>query len=139
MAGPGSGRPPGGEGNCGVIYSPYPQSSPLAPRLTYLFQQFGLDKIGDIMNRPDGKTFQQRIDHLREELDAFERARDIFYMVEVDEDDEYGDEDEDETDENLLGDEDEEKPDIAKRPHAPVEGELECKKPKTAQDLRCRL
>uniref|UniRef100_R7W6R0 Uncharacterized protein n=1 Tax=Aegilops tauschii TaxID=37682 RepID=R7W6R0_AEGTA len=164
MAGPGSGRPPGGEGHCGVIYSPYPQSSPLAPRLTYLFQQFGLDKIGDIMNRPDGKTFQQRIDHPSipslilfffhsdfryillnfysiQELDAFEHARDIFYMVEVDDDDEY--EDEDETVENvgqmLLGDEDEEKPDIAKRPHAPVEGELECKKPKTAQDLRCRL
>ncbi|KAM3271824.1 hypothetical protein ACQJBY_042186 [Aegilops geniculata] len=127
MAGPGSGRPPGGEGNCDVIYSPYPQSSPLAPPLTDLFQHFGLDKIGDIMNRPDGKTFQQRIDHLREELDAFERARDIFYMVDEDED-------EDEEDENagqmVLGDE--EKLDIAKRPHAPIEGELASKKPKIA-------
>jgi hypothetical protein len=54
MAGAGSGRPPGGEGNSDPIY------------LTYLFQHFGLDKIRDIMNRPDGKTFQQRIDHLRE-------------------------------------------------------------------------
>ncbi|KAF7063353.1 hypothetical protein CFC21_069878 [Triticum aestivum] len=140
MAGPGSGRPAGGEGYCDVIYSPYPQSSPFAPRLTDLFQQFGLDKIRDIMNRPDGKTFEQRIIHLREELDAFERARNIFYMVEVD-DDEDEDEDEDEEDENvgqmLLGDE--ENPDTAKRPHAPIEGELECEKPKMAQDLRCRL
>ncbi|VAI12838.1 unnamed protein product [Triticum turgidum subsp. durum] len=142
MAGAGSGRPPGGDGNCSVIYSPYPQSPPLAPCLTYLFQHFGLDKIGDIMNRPDGKTFEQRIVHLREALDAFERARDIFHVVEVDEgSDEDEDEDEDEEDENLLGDEDEdeEKPDIVKRPHAPIEGELECKKPQIAQDLRCRL
>ncbi|XP_045084267.1 uncharacterized protein [Aegilops tauschii subsp. strangulata] len=140
------GKTTGDKRYCSVIYSPYPQSSPLPTRLTDLFQQFGLDKIGAIMNSSDGKTFEQKIDKLREEMSAFERARDVFYMVDVedgdeddDEDDEGDDVDVDEADRKvgkLL--DDEKKPDITKRPHAPIEDELECKKPKIAEGSRCQ-
>ncbi|KAM3271890.1 hypothetical protein ACQJBY_042227 [Aegilops geniculata] len=136
------GNTTGDKGYCSVIYSPYPQLSPLAPRLTDLFQHFGLDKIRAIMNSSDGKTFEQKIDKLREEMSAFERARDVFYIVEGedgdedDEDDEDDDVDVDESDRKLL--DDEKKLDITKRPHAPIEDELECKKPKIAEGSRCQ-
>uniref|UniRef100_A0A3B6U9N7 Uncharacterized protein n=2 Tax=Triticum aestivum TaxID=4565 RepID=A0A3B6U9N7_WHEAT len=118
------GKTTGDKGYCSVIYSPYPQSSPLPPRLADLFQHFGLDKIRAI------------------EMSAFERARDVFYIVEGedgDEDDE-GDEDDDvdvdESDRKLL--DDEKKPDITKRPHTPIGDEVECKKPKIAEGSRCQ-
>ncbi|XP_020181764.1 uncharacterized protein [Aegilops tauschii subsp. strangulata] len=130
------GKTTGDKGYCSVIYSPYPQSSPLPPRLTDLFQHFGLDKIRAIMNSSDGKTFEQKIDKLREEMSAFERARDVFYIVEGEDGDEDDDVDVDESDRKLL--DDEKKPDITKRPHAPIEDELECKKPKIAEGSRCQ-
>ncbi|XP_044392696.1 nucleosome assembly protein 1;3-like isoform X2 [Triticum aestivum] len=144
MASRSEGKTTGDKGYCSVIYSPYPQSSPLPPRLTDLFQQFGLDKIRAIMNSSDGKTFEQKIDKLREEMSAFERARNEFFVEgeDVDEDDEDDEDDDVDVDESdrkvgkLL--DDDKKPDITKRPHTPIGDEVECKKPKIAEGSRCQ-